>query len=256
MNRNWMVSLIVASTIGLSACLCGQRSQAPTEEQRTVSADARPQDLTSESKENNEDVYIDPKGFFRITPPAGWRVQEYPDDPRGKVAFHTPDGQTALRILAKAVNIPDYDALIKNLQVIETQIGVETNIEPTVFNGLPAVKRLATATMQGVTLKLLWVDILVDGVSHNLQYSASPDRFDTYREVAWNSMMTYKPTERDVPLSPEEVLKHQAAKWLRLAQIAVEMGKRDAAKDLVAAGLEVDPKHPELLELKRKLGME
>jgi hypothetical protein len=38
--------------------------------------------------------YKDPKGYFTIVPPAGWRIQEYPGDVRGKVAFIGTDGNT------------------------------------------------------------------------------------------------------------------------------------------------------------------
>ena len=31
--------------------------------------------------------YVNPKGYFKITPPRGWRIVEYSQDPRGKVAF-------------------------------------------------------------------------------------------------------------------------------------------------------------------------
>ena len=198
-------------------------------------------------------AYIDPKGFFEITPPKDWNRQEYPQDPRGKVAFFAPDKQADLRILAKAVDIPDYDALIEDLKSKEKQLGVRTNIEPIVFSRMPAVKRLTTITMQGVTLRLLLVDLLVGGISHNIQYCASPGLFAKYQETAWKSMLTYKPLKRAKQASPEEARKHEVAKWIRLAKIALEMGKIQAAKEAVAAGLETDPQNIELKQMKSNL---
>ncbi len=200
-----------------------------------------------------KEAYTDPKGFFKIIPPQGWQKQEYPQDPRGKVAFIAPVSQTDLRVLAKAVDIPDYETLIRNLKDKEKQLGVEMNIEPTVFNRMPAVKRLATITMQGVTLKFLWIDLLIDGVSHNIQYSAPPSLFEKHRDTAWKSMLTYQPLKRGKPASPEEARRHEAAKWIRLAKIALEMGNTQAAKDAVAAGLEVDPENTELKQMKADL---
>lgn len=200
-----------------------------------------------------EKEYSDPKGFFRISPPSGWRIQEYRQDPRGKVAFIAPESQADLRILAKAVDTPDYDTLIQHLKEKATQLGIQMDIEPTVFKGMPAVKRVTTITTLGVTQKFFWIDLLIDGVSHNLQYAAVPSLFDKYYETAWKSMLTYEPLRQEKLSSPEEVRKHEVAKWVRLAKIAIEMGKIQAAKDAVAAGLEVDPENADLKQLKSDL---
>ncbi len=216
------------------------------ESEKTVARTDAAEDLAKE-------IYADRKGFFKIRPPRGWQLQEYASDPRGKVAFAAPVAQVDLRILAKAVDIPDYEGLLKSLKDIEKQVGVPMNVEPAVFNGMPAVKRLATISGQGGALKLLWVDLLVNGVSHNLQYAAPPDVFDKYRETAWKSMMTYEPLKRETPASPEEARKHEAAKWLRLAKIAIEMEKPQVAKDAIAAGLEADPENTELKQMRAGL---
>lgn len=199
------------------------------------------------------DPYSDPKGYFKIDPPPGWKKQEYPDDPRGKVAFAAPADRTDLRVLAKAVDIPDFDALLNNLKEIEKQLGTPMNIQAVVFNKMPAFKRTATVTLKGVTQKFLWIDLLIDGVSHNIQYSAPPNLFDTYQDMAWKSMQTYQPLKRDKAASPEEARKHDAAKWIRLAKIAIEMGDAQAAKSAVAAGLETSPENSDLLQLQKKL---
>lgn len=232
--RNKPLTLALAVAVVLAISGCGENNTA--------------QDRNSQST-----VYVDPKDYFRVLSPSGWRIQEYRQDPRGKVAFHGPRNQVSLRILAKAVDIPDYDALILNLKEKEKQLGIQTNIEPTVFNKMPAVKRVATVTMQGVTLKMLWIDLLIEGVSHNLQYASPPSIFDKYYEIAWNSMLTYQPLKREKPSSPEEVREYEAAKWIRLARIALEMGKTRAAKEAVAAGLEADPENEELIQLKKEL---
>jgi hypothetical protein len=197
--------------------------------------------------------YVDPKGFFGIVPPQGWATQDYPQDPRGKVAFYAPSQGPSLRVLAKVVDIPDYDALLEKLKGFGENPGVAMSIEPVVFNGMPAVKRVATVPMQGGTLKILWIDILADGVSHNLQYGARPEAFDKYYDTAWQSMLTYEPLKRGKPSSPEEARKHEAARWIRLAGIALEMGKTQTAKDAVSAGLEADPENAELKQLKSDL---
>lgn len=211
------------------------------------------QKIPQNQQQEQQTVYTDPKGFFKITPPLDWNIQEYPSDPRGKVAFISSAAQTDLRVLAKAVDIPDFDGLIKDLKDKEIQLGVEMNIEPTVFKKMPAVKRVATITMQGVTVKLLWIDLLINGVSHNLQFTSTPNNFDNYYEAAWNSMLTYEPIEREKPATQEEALHHEVAKWIRLANIAIEWNNIQTAKEAVAIGLELEPKNAELLRLNREL---
>lgn len=51
--------------------------------------------------------YSDPNGYFKIVPPDDWRIQKYPQDPRGKVAFIGPDG-VELRILAKGLHYSSF----------------------------------------------------------------------------------------------------------------------------------------------------
>lgn len=198
-------------------------------------------------------AYSDSKGFFEIRPPVGWRRQEYPQDPRGKVAFLAPGGQCSLRVLAKAVEIEDYDGLLQDLKAIERRLGVQMNIEPVRFNGMPAFKRLTTITMHGATQKMLSIDLLIDGVSHNLQYGGPAHLFDRYYNDAWRSMQTYSPQRRSQPATPEEARQHEAAKWFRLARIALDMGKVEAAKEAVAAGLEVAPENEDLRKVKAEM---
>jgi len=198
-------------------------------------------------------AYLDPKGFFKISPPSGWRVQDYPQDPRGKVTFLEPSNQASLRTLTQVVDITDLGEVIQHLRNMEKQVGSQMNIEPIVFNKMPAVKRNAILTISGVTSKYLWIDFLLDGVQHNLQYSAEPKLFDKYYPIAWNSMLSYEPLKRKKSSSSEEAKKHEAAKWIRLANISIEMGKTQAAKQAVAAGLEVDPENTELKKLKSVL---
>ena len=66
-------------------------------------------------------------------------------------------------------------------------------------------------------------------------------------------MSTYEPLKRTTPRSPEEAREHEVAIWIRLADIALEMGKTQAAKDAVAAGLQADPGNTQLKQMKADL---
>ena len=201
----------------------------------------------------NASSYTDPKGFFKVNPPDGWVSKEYPADPRSKVSFEQPNSSAIVSILVKAVDIKDYKSLIESLKAKEAELGIKTNIEPIIFNGFPAVKRSCTITMQGVSRQFLWVDLLINGYSHNVQYGAPPAEFNKYRDVAWKSIQTYRPLQKNEVASTEDVKKHEAAKWISVAKIALEWGKVQAAKDAVSAGLAADPGNAELLQLQAKL---
>lgn len=211
------------------------------------------EDKTAKNETTEATVYVDPNGYFKILPPVGWHMQEYPQEPRGKVAFLGPGKQIELRVLAKAAVIRDFDGLIKKGKDIEAQAGVPMNVEPVIFNEMPAVKRDITLEIQGVTLRFLVIDLLIDGVLHNLQFSAPQNAFDEHYETAWKSMQTYESLKLEEPLTPEEAREHEVAKWRRVAAIALEMGNVQLAKDAVSEGLKADPDDTELLELKLEL---
>ena len=116
--------------------------------------------------------------FFKITPPQDWRIEEAAQDPRGKVAFFSPNSVAQIRVLAKAVDLTDYDSLLNDLQAREKELGISPNVEMISFKGIPAVKRVATVTVSNTTIKFLWIDFLTGKISHNIQYSSTPADFE------------------------------------------------------------------------------
>ena len=190
--------------------------------------------------------YSDPNGYFKIVPPDGWRIQKYPQDPRGKVAFIGPDG-VELRVLAKGLGYNSFEEMLKDIKGIEKNIGTNTNIEKITFAGKPAVKR--TFTLKGT--KMLFIDFMIGNTTHDLMYSASQTKFGKYLSLVRESIDTYEPTLRGV--SPEDVKKHATAKSLRLSQLFFEQGNYDLALEFINEGLEVEPNNANLLELKKKI---
>lgn len=190
--------------------------------------------------------YSDPKGFFKIVPPNGWQIQEYPQDPRGKVAFIGPDG-AELRVLSKGLDYNSFEEMLEEIKGIEKQIGTNTNIEKVTFAGKPAVQR--TFTLKGT--KILFIDFMIGNTTHNLMYSASPTKFGKYLSLAQKSIDTYEPTLRGV--SPEDVKKHSVAFSLRLSQIFFEQGNYDLALEFVKEGLAIDPSNKDLKAIEKKL---
>lgn len=212
-----------------------------------LTGNANPQSKTASLAKNR---YSDPSGYFKIVPPDGWRIQKYPQDPRGKVAFIGPNG-IQLRVIAKGLGYNSFEEMLEEIKGIEKKIGTNTNIEKIMFSGKPAVKR--TFTLKGT--KMLFIDFMIGNTTHDLMYSAgSSKKFGKYLSVAQESIDTYEPTLRGV--SPEDVKKHALAKSLQLSQIFFEQRNYNLTLEFINEGLEVEPLNAELLELKKKITKE
>ncbi len=194
--------------------------------------------------------YSDPKGYFKIVPPAGWRTHEYPQDPRGKVAFLGPKSNIELRVLVNAVDFGTTDALVRFCKDIEKRIGINTNIKRITFGGRPAVER-TFRFIRFKGLKFYAIDFLVGKVDHNLQYGAPEHLFDKYRPIVLKSMETYEPVLRK--LTDDQAIKHAVAKKYRLAQLMMELGNLQLALDYVKEGLEIASKDIKFLKLKQQI---
>jgi tetratricopeptide (TPR) repeat protein len=191
--------------------------------------------------------YVDPKGFFRIVPPEGWRVQEYPQDLRGKVAFIAPEPNVDLRVLVKAVDFSNTDELVSFCKSVEARTGLSTNIKRAEFYGRPTVKR--SFKMEGI--KFFTIDFLVGSVYHNIQYGAPPNVYQKYLPLVTKSIETYEAIGRIV--SDKELFQYGIAKKFRLAQLMMENGSYDLALDYIKEALEMSPQDTKLLELKKKI---
>jgi len=198
------------------------------------------------SERLSKESYSDPDGFFTVVPPAGWDMQDYPEDPRGKVAFIGPAG-TELRVLAKGLAYSSFEDMLSEIEDIEKRSGTSMDIQVVTFLERPAVKRNFT---MGDT-KILTMDFMEGNVTHNLWYSAPEAQYERYLTLATTSMNTYEATYHD--LSSEDIQKHAVAHNLRLAQIFFEQGDLDLASQYVENGLEIDPANSDLLKLKRQI---
>ena len=191
--------------------------------------------------------YVDPKGFFSIIPPEGWKVTEYPQDPRGKAAFTAPGKNTELRVLINAVDFTTIDQLVVFCKDVEKRLGFSTNIKKIDFHGRPAVER----TFSLKEVEFLSIDFLVGKADHNLQFAAPKDRYQALLPLAQKSLETYEPVLKE--MSAAEIKTHQVAKKLRLAQLMVEQKNYDLARQYLKEGLEIDSKNADLLKLQGEL---
>jgi len=191
----------------------------------------------------SEQRYVDPKGYFTIVPPAGWRIQEYPNDNRGKVAFLSPAENIELRILVAAVDFDTIEGLIYGSKNIEKRIGKSTNIEKVMFYGRQAIKR--SFEFNGV--QLLVYDFLIGNIHYNIQYGAPPSNFSKLKYLAEKSMETYEATYSSG--NDKEILEHSLAGKRRLAQLAIKLSNLKLAAEYVREGLDIDSSDTKLKEL-------
>ena len=193
--------------------------------------------------------YVDPKGYFKIVPPADFRIQEYQQDPRGKVAFLI-NQNVDLRVLVNSVDFETIEELLRFCKDMENQIQVNTNINVITFYGRQAVERIFELKSK----KFYYVDFLVGKVDHNIAYSAPIELYEKYHTVAMKSMETYEPILKI--LTKEEDIRHTVAKQYRLAQLMIENGNLYLALEYANQGLKLDAKNAELLKLKEQIGRE
>lgn len=198
-------------------------------------------------------VYVDSNGYFTIVPPSGWNIQKYPNDPRGKVAFLAPANRVELRVLVKGVPTADYDEQFQIAKSNEADSGIPMHVERVSFNDKPSIKRVATLTQQGVRMKYMMIDLRIGGTNNNLQYGAPEKLFDKHYNAAWLSMLSYEPLGQGKTTSPEEIQRHEVAKWIRMTEVAREMGDIEAARKFVSLGLEVEQDNVELKHLQSVL---
>jgi hypothetical protein len=191
--------------------------------------------------------YSDPKGFFKIIPPIGWRIQDYQQDPRGKVAFYGSEKNVELRILAKGAEFDTFDELVDAIKKVEDRTGISSDHERIDFLGRLAIKRV----FNWKGSKLLSIDFIEGNATHNIMYAAPLNLYDKYFAIAMRSIETYETIRSDV--STQELEKHRVAQKLRLSQLASERGEFALALDYANEGLEIRPENIELLRLKEQL---
>ena len=192
--------------------------------------------------------YEDPNGYFTIIPPAGCRVETYPNDSRGKVAFHL-DGNTGLRVLVTPVDYSSFDTMLAKLRQKQRELRgrVDMGLEVTELHGRKAVKK--TLELQGT--RLVAYDFMVGKVHHDLQFASALRDFAKYLPLVMASMQTYEPIRRDLP--PEAAKQAAITKRVRLGRLFLDQGNTEAARQVIEEGLVMDPANVELVPLRERL---
>lgn len=201
----------------------------------------------------SEKVYSDPKGFFSITAPMGWQVQEFKDDPRGKVKFICQDAfNTVIQVIGAVSAFSNFDELIDDAKMasqrLESKYNASTTIERTYFAGVPAMKFVFSIPGK---LKQIQIQFLLGKNHYTLAYGAPPDRYDEFNSIAIMSFETLEPILKDV--KKDESIKHIVASKLRTAKLLFQNGQTDYALIIVNEGLKLDQNNEDLMKLKKQI---
>lgn len=203
-------------------------------------------------------LYSDPKGFFQIRPPAGWSINEYPDDPRGKVAFRTPSAGdwtqsgAELKVLG-LLSAPGRSIAAAREEIEATAdrlragLGASIEVTETTVLGHRAVRM--TSNMPG-KLRQEVIEILIGQNQYNFAFGAAPHRYDHHYPIARKAMETLLPILRDLP--EEEATRHLVASSIRRAEVYRQMGQLAWAGEAVDEGLRLEPGNEKLRQMKRE----
>lgn len=195
--------------------------------------------------------YVDPKGFFTIFPPSDWFIREYPNDPRGKVAFMHPSIKNlTLRIIAQAADYRNIEELKQNAETvarkIRTQFGGEVTIRSSSLGDAPALRIIITIPDQ---FKQSQYQFLRGRMYYNISYSAPLDAFEDFLTEVTYSIDTFEPSSRGV--STKDVVQHSISAKVRRATLLIQTDNLELALEAVNEGLEIEPTNSKLIELKK-----
>ena len=158
--------------------------------------------------------YVDPKGFFKIRPPAGWQISEYIDDPRGKTDFNSSPNKprAQLKIIGMASPFSNYEKFIhdsemqcERLKSQYKQYNVSITTEKTTFADVPAFKVYFTIPNN---LNQMTIGFLMGKNYYSLLFGAPPDLYKEFFSVAMISFESFEPILKNV--TEDEVVKHNA----------------------------------------------
>ncbi|MFA5411495.1 MAG: hypothetical protein WC321_06550 [Candidatus Omnitrophota bacterium] len=196
-------------------------------------------------------IYSDPKGFFKIQPPANWLINGYPSDTRGKVDFNSSSAspKAQLKIIGQASPFSDFSALLTDCRNGAERMRMR-------FGGKIAVNEIEKFNTKVAEVryeipgkfKQLQIQLLIGKSYYTLAFGGPPEQFDRYEKMALKSIDTFEPLlDQPRDINPA---KHIVASKIRTAEAYLSAGRKDLAMVAINEGLEVDRENEKLLELK------
>lgn len=197
--------------------------------------------------------YLDPKGFFRITPPKGWISKEYYSKSRGKVIFESE--KMSILVGGRTTAGYSFEEMVQEEK--ETSKGLlekYREYDPKIsfyqsnLDGAPLLISVLELPNRTISESYFFMRGKTEYV---FGYTASSDLFDRYIDLAMKSFQSFDPLVQDRPT--HEISTYFAASKTRVAKFHLEEGRYENARRAIREGLEIYPKNSELIKLKRQL---
>jgi ankyrin repeat protein len=199
-------------------------------------------------------AYVDPKGYFKIIPPKGWTVKQYPNDPRGKVDFRLVSGRDRIQLIVSAQKspFPNFEALFAQNEAggkrwIKRRGGTMQSSKIKLFD-VPVAKFVQKIPGK---VNLLQLHFKMRDNYYVLAVGGLPHAYEKYLALAMKSINTFQPMFPDV--KAEEANKHLVVSKIRTAKFLIKGGRKNYALEIINEGLKIDPGNKELMELKRQI---
>ena len=201
----------------------------------------------------SEKQYVDPKGYFKILPPAGWQPEEFRNDPRGKVKFvrSSPSG-TMMQVIAQASPFQNLKELLEDSERagarLKQKYAASVVIEKAAFAEVQAMRFTFEIPNK---LKQIQVQFILEGIHYTIAYGAPPNSYEQFLPLALASFETFEPVLKKT--SKGDSIKHVVASKLRTAKNLIQLGQSEYALTIINEGLSLDQNNKDLLELKKSI---
>ena len=169
--------------------------------------------------------YADPKGYYTLTPPAGWTRKDFANDPRSKVQFITPDGAGQLGIIVRPDSKSFGDILADAKGNAENQKRNFPDgsfvVTETTLCGVKGVK--VENTVAGMVRQDLYL-FMSGGLHFNIAFGApNQTLFDKFKRDAQTAIDSLRPRGATVQATEVEVQRGREASSVRQVQIAFNL---------------------------------
>jgi len=194
-----------------------------------------------------EAVYHDGKGAFTLKPPAGWKTKGFPDDPRSKVRFESPDGLASIGIIARAEEAKTLE------ETYAEKDDVAKDWRRQMPDGVFRVARSMLGNRQVVKVdvqlptehKQVIYFFMVGDRHFNLGYSAmSAAEFTTHEATALEALASLKPLTEQGEHTADQIDAGRVASAIRQIQILFNTDGVSAAEKAAGELYESAPDSP------------
>lgn len=188
-------------------------------------------------------IYKDPAGYFEVLLPFGWKVvNEYSNDPRGKVLLSSPNATIQWRIIAGGGETTSLADLKRNAQRDKSQFP-NIKVSQGKVNEWDAV--IIEVELAGDFNRIL--SFIAANEAHSFAFIGSKHFLDQEQDAIEHIISTYLPFEKNK--SDQTKIQQSLAHWIILSQLMYEIGDIEGAKAYLSEAERIAPDDRQVQEL-------